>query len=67
MNNATWRDVRMAACALLVGYSIACSPLAAQTGVTNGQWHHYGGDQGATRYSALDQIDAGNAGDLEVA
>ena len=37
-------------------------PLVAQTGVTNGQWPHYGGDQGATRYSSLDQIDATNAG-----
>ena len=53
--------------AWLASCIITCSPLAAQTGVTNGQWHHYGGDQGATRYSSLDTIDSTNAGNLEVA
>ena len=44
-------------------------PLAAQAqhGAPNGEWRTYGGDAGHTRYSALDQIDASNAADLEVA
>ena len=53
--------------AFLVGTLVLGSPLAAQTGVTNGQWPHYGGDQGATRYSSLDQIDPTNAADLQIA
>jgi quinoprotein glucose dehydrogenase len=32
-----------------------------------GEWHHYGGDLGNTRYSALDQINAENFNRLEVA
>jgi glucose dehydrogenase len=32
-----------------------------------GEWPAYGGDIGHTRYSPLDQIDASNFGDLEVA
>ena len=30
-------------------------------------WPHYGGDLGSTKYSAIDQIDAGNASQLEIA
>src|SRR5689334_4103493 len=39
----------------------------AQTGAKNGEWRSYGGDLGHTRYSALDQISAGNFKDLEIA
>ncbi len=48
---------------LLVGITSA----GAQTGAKNGEWTSYGGDLGSTRYSALDQINAGNFKDLEVA
>ena len=47
--------------------AILTLPAIAQTGVSDGQWSVYGGDPGHTRYSALDQIDATNAGDLEIA
>jgi quinoprotein glucose dehydrogenase len=40
--------------------------LGAQQG-TAGEWPYYAGDAGSTRYSALDQIDAANAGELEIA
>ena len=33
----------------------------------NGEWQTYGGDLHSTRYSALDQINAGNFNNLEVA
>jgi quinoprotein glucose dehydrogenase len=46
---------------------LTLTPLAAQTGTAGGQWAVYGGDPGHTRYAPLEQIDAGNAGDLEVA
>jgi quinoprotein glucose dehydrogenase len=49
----------------------ACAVLApgvfAQQGAPNGEWPTYGGDLGHTRYSALDQIDAANFGELEPA
>ncbi len=35
-------------------------------GVEGGQWRSYGADPANTKYSPLDQIDAGNFGDLEV-
>ncbi|MCH7748705.1 MAG: PQQ-binding-like beta-propeller repeat protein [Acidobacteria bacterium] len=46
---------------------IVVAPAAAQLGAPNGEWPTYGGDLGHTRYSALDQIDADNFSDLEVA
>ena len=40
--------------------------LAAQQGAAAGEWRHYGGDAGGTRYSALGQINRDNVADLEV-
>ena len=39
----------------------------AQSGATSGEWPTYGGDLGHTRYAPLDQIDAENFENLEVA
>ncbi len=36
-------------------------------GVTDGQWRYYGGDAASTKYSTLDQINALNAGRLQLA
>jgi len=36
-------------------------------GAPDGEWPHYGGDLGSTKYAPLDQIDAGNVASLEVA
>ncbi len=41
--------------------------VTAQLGAPDGEWPSYGGDLGHTRYSALDQIDASNFTELEVA
>src|SRR5690242_15118150 len=46
---------------------IAATPAIAQTGAKNGEWRSYGGDTGNTRYSPLDQINAGNFKQLEIA
>ena len=46
---------------------IEVTPLAAQQGARDGEWHAWGGDIGATRYSPLSQIDAGNVDRLEIA
>jgi quinoprotein glucose dehydrogenase len=45
----------------------AAAPASAQTGAKNGEWTTYGGDLASTRYSALDQINAGNFNKLQVA
>ncbi|SPF46168.1 Quinoprotein glucose dehydrogenase [Candidatus Sulfopaludibacter sp. SbA4] len=45
----------------------AVLPAAAQTGAAGGEWRTYGGDLGNTRFSPLDQINAGNFNKLEVA
>jgi quinoprotein glucose dehydrogenase len=46
---------------------IATLPVVAQTGTKNGEWRSYGGDLGHTRYAPLDQINASNFKDLEIA
>jgi quinoprotein glucose dehydrogenase len=57
------RTSHVIAC-LLVGWMTSAS---AQSGAKNGDWTTYGGDLGNTHYSALDQINAGNFSQLEVA
>ncbi len=42
-------------------------PLRGQIGAKDGEWPAYGGDKGHTRYSPLDQINAANFNNLEVA
>jgi quinoprotein glucose dehydrogenase len=39
----------------------------AQQGARDGEWHHYGGDKGSTKYSSLDQIARANVANLEIA
>lgn len=42
-------------------------PGAAQQGASGGEWRVFSADAGSTRYSSLDQIDASNVSDLQVA
>ena len=42
-------------------------PILAQQGAKTGEWRVYGGDEGSTRYSPLDQINRENIKDLRVA
>src|SRR4029077_11422890 len=46
---------------------VSVVPLLAQAGAKNGERRSYGGDIGHTRYSPLDQINAGNFNKLEIA
>ncbi|GFE84075.1 hypothetical protein GCM10011487_60750 [Steroidobacter agaridevorans] len=39
----------------------------AQQGTSNGEWPHYAGDAGSTRYAPLSQIDRSNVKDLQIA
>ena len=45
---------------------LLAAPLLSQRGVSDGEWPHYSGDRGSTKYSALDQIDRDNFARLEV-
>ena len=47
--------------------ALAGFPALAQDGQANTEWRNYGGDLANTRYSPLDQINAGNFSNLEVA
>ncbi|MDX1577632.1 MAG: PQQ-binding-like beta-propeller repeat protein [Gemmatimonadota bacterium] len=40
---------------------------AGQEGAPDGEWPYWAGDAGSTRYAPLDQIDARNVGELEIA
>jgi quinoprotein glucose dehydrogenase len=58
---------------------LLAAPIVAQNGAKNvgksiskngskrGEWRYYGGDQSATKYSPLDQINKDNAGKLKIA
>ena len=46
---------------------LTAMPSAVAQGTENGEWRSYGGDIKNTRYSPLEQIDAENFNDLEVA
>ena len=48
----------------LIAFPLSAS---AQTGTDNGEWHVYGGDDFASSYTPLTQIDATNASELEIA
>ncbi|WP_419857912.1 PQQ-binding-like beta-propeller repeat protein [Candidatus Palauibacter irciniicola] len=54
---------------VVLGAGLGAGPfaLAAQSGTTEGEWRYWAGDAGSTRYAPLDQIDASNVGDLEIA
>ena len=49
-------------CACLIGLETG----SAQQGAVNGEWRHYGGDAGGTKYSPLDQINATNVRQLQI-
>jgi quinoprotein glucose dehydrogenase len=52
----------------LVGLCVAVTAvLIAQSGAPKGEWPHWGGDQGNTKYSALDQINKENVKNLRIA
>src|SRR5919201_29049 len=46
---------------------LCATTLIAQQGAKNGEWRNYGGDLGNTHYSPLDQINASNFNNLQIA
>ena len=64
------RHVRLACCLMFVasfGIAVAVPAIAQERGDPEGEWRYLGGDASHTRSSPLDQIDASNFEDLEVA
>jgi quinoprotein glucose dehydrogenase len=51
----------------LIVSSFVVSTTPAQQGARNGEWRTYGGDEGSTRYSSLDQINRDNIKNMRVA
>ena len=51
----------------LLGAGVSSAQTLRGTAADNGEWPHYGGDLGHTRYAPLDQIDASNFASLQVA
>ena len=52
---------------LVILLALWATPAKGQSGTANGDWRTRGGDLANTRYLPLDQIDAGNFSELEVA
>lgn len=52
---------------VLTGLLSVCTLASAQYGATDGLWSSYAGDAGSTKYSPLDQINADNFDQLELA
>jgi quinoprotein glucose dehydrogenase len=68
MNVRRTLTIGAAAATLWVVWSaLAPAPATGQTGAVNGEWRTYGGDLASTRYSPLDQVNAQNFSNLEVA
>src|SRR5579864_3751085 len=68
MEKLMLRLCRFPVLAAMVGCLLwTASPASAQTGTKNGEWRSYAGDLGSTRYAPLDQINAKNFNELEVA
>ncbi len=53
--------------ALMAATLVLASSARGQDGAADGEWKFYAGDGGHTQYTALDQIDRDNAGELQVA
>ena len=55
------------ACMAWCTVAMSPGPALAQYGATDGEWRSYAGDPGSTKYSPLDQIDATNFEELQIA
>jgi quinoprotein glucose dehydrogenase len=60
------KSVRKAMLACVCACVIGLETGSAQQGAANGEWRHYGGDAGGTKYSPLDQINATNVQQLQI-
>lgn len=58
------RQVVVSALVIALAWAVGAR---AQQGTTRGEWRHFGGDAGGTKYAPLDEITAGNFSSLKVA
>ena len=65
MHMSNRRAVVMTALLLMFAWTLV--PVTGQSGARIGEWRTYGGDLASTRYAPLDQINADNFNQLEVA
>ena len=65
--NGTRALAKLLSLPLLVLLLANPSNLFAQTGAIAGEWQAYGGDVGSTKYTPLDQINASNIDELQIA
>ena len=63
----TFRWIAMAVLPLAAVMYASSLMVSGQSGVTDGEWPHWGADPGNTRYSTLDQINRDNVKNLRVA
>ncbi len=63
LSRMPWRALIVTASLAAFAAAVGASPAAAQSG----GWTHWGADERSSRYAPLDQINAENFGDLEVA
>jgi quinoprotein glucose dehydrogenase len=66
MKQLSNRGVRAWAIGAMVSV-VFCARVLAQQGAAGGEWRHYGGDLGSTKYAPLDQITASNFSTLRTA
>src|SRR3974390_1437107 len=62
MTRASKVAICIAACFLMARVSVT----RGQRGAANAEWRWYGGDAAGTKYSSLDQINAGNVNQWEI-
>lgn len=58
---------RLNAVVMLITFTLIAGSSFAQKSSTKGEWRFYGGDNGSTKYSSLDQINRENVSKLKVA
>ena len=61
------KSTALLACVAWCVVTMSPAAASAQYGATDGEWRSYAGDQGGTKYSPLDQIDATNFDELQIA
>ena len=61
------RLLRQLLCGLVLTSLLIAGRTTAQQGAREGQWRVYGGDEGSTRYSPLDQINRDTVKNMRVA
>ncbi|MBI4473115.1 MAG: pyrroloquinoline quinone-dependent dehydrogenase [Acidobacteria bacterium] len=60
------KTLRILVLVCICALTAATDVVNAQRGAVGGEWRHYGGDGGGTKYSPLDQINASNVHQLQI-